>query len=262
MGIVNVTPDSFSDGGQFFEHGMAVDHALRLAADGADILDVGGESTRPHSLPVAPEEELRRVVEVVRGIVRQTNVPVSIDTTKAAVARAALDAGAVIVNDISGLTFDPEMIEVCRSGNAGVVCMHIQGTPLTMQDNPQYADVAREVCECLAERLRSLIAAGIDVERIVLDPGVGFGKTAAHNLALLSNIARLKALGRPVLVGHSRKGFLKKIVGRDVDERSAGTLAVSLALAAQGVDLLRVHDVRATRDALAAWHAVQTAGDG
>jgi dihydropteroate synthase len=259
MGIVNVTPDSFSDGGEYFDAQTALEQALRLVEDGADFIDVGGESTRPGSEPVTLEEELRRVVPVVEELARRTGVPISIDTTKALVARRALEAGAAIVNDVSGLRFDPEMAEVCRETGAGVVCMHMRGTPKSMQDAPHYDDVVGEICEFFRERLRALGEVGIPEERIVLDPGVGFGKTAGHNLEILSHIREFRALGRPVLIGHSRKRFLAKILGRGLDERDAGTLGVSIALAAQWVDILRVHDVRATRDALLAWRAVRDA---
>ena len=258
MGIVNLTPDSFSDGGQLSEVSVAVEYALRLADEGADILDIGGESTRPGATPVSLEEELRRVVPVVRELVRRTRVPISIDTYKAEVARVCLDAGAVIVNDISGLTFDPAMTAVCRESACGVIVMHIQGTPQTMQLDPRYDDVVQDVRQYFSRRLDELEAAGIKRERIVLDPGIGFGKTAEHNLDLLSHIAAFHELGRPVLIGHSRKRFLQKVLGRDIEERHAGTIGVSIALAAQGANILRVHDVRATRDALLAWSAVMT----
>ncbi len=256
MGIVNVTPDSFSDGGQFDSVSAAVEHALRLAEEGADILDVGGESTRPGAAAVPLDEELRRVVPVVRELARRARVPISIDTSKAEVARQCLDAGAVIVNDISGLTFDADMPRVCRESPCGVIVMHIQGTPQTMQVEPRYDNVVAEVCQHFSRRLDDLEAAGITRERIVLDPGIGFGKTAEHNLQLLSHISDFHALGRPVLIGHSRKRFLKKVLGREIEERDAGTLGVSIALASQGTDILRVHDVRATRDALLAWRTV------
>lgn len=250
MGIVNVTPDSFSDGGRFLNVDDAVRQATKLVEDGAGILDVGGESTRPGSQPVPLEEELARVVPAIRAIAAETDVPISVDTTKAAVARAALEAGASIVNDISGLTFDPEMPAICRELEAGIVCMHIRGTPLTMQRDPRYDDVVAEVATFLEQRLAAIEAAGIPRERVVLDPGVGFGKTAAHNVEILTNIARFRDIGRPVLIGHSRKRFLGKVLGRSVDERDCGTLGVSLGLALQATDLLRIHDVRATRDAL------------
>lgn len=256
MGIVNATPDSFSDGGEFFDSALAVEQALRLVEDGAGIIDVGGESTRPGAQPVSTDEELRRVVPVVESLARRSNVLISIDTTKADVARAALDAGAHIVNDISGLTFDSGMPAVCSKARAGVICMHIQGTPRTMQNNPQYADVVEEVARFLESRLTELEEAGIPRERVAIDPGIGFGKTTGHNLELLGNIARLRAIGRPVCIGHSRKGFLKKLLGRPVDERLFGTVGVSLAVALQGAEILRIHDVAATRDALLALRAV------
>lgn len=256
MGIVNVTPDSFSDGGQFTDVGCAVEYSLRLVNEGAAILDVGGESTRPGATPVSLEEELRRVVPVVRELSRQTKTPISIDTYKAEVARQCLAAGAVIINDISGLTFDTEMPRVCRESSCGVIVMHIQGTPQTMQLDPQYSDVVAEVCQHFSKRLDELEAAGIARDRIVLDPGIGFGKSAEHNIELLSHIAELRSLGRPILVGHSRKRFLKKVLGREVEERNAGTIGVGLALAAQRTDILRVHDVRATRDAFLAWRTI------
>ncbi|WP_240928286.1 dihydropteroate synthase [Thalassoroseus pseudoceratinae] len=258
MGIVNVTPDSFSDGGSWLDVDRAVEHALSLVEQGAGILDIGGESTRPGADPVSFDEELRRVLPVVEELSSRTDVPISIDTTKAEVARQTLAAGASIVNDISGLTFDPDMPGVCAEENAGVVCMHIQGTPQTMQNEPHYEDVLREVLEFLEHRMEVLESAGIPRERIVLDPGIGFGKTATHNLELLSNIAALRSTQRPVLIGHSRKRFLKAILGRPVEERSSGTIGVSIALADQGADILRVHDVAAVRDALTAWHTLKT----
>lgn len=256
MGIVNVTPDSFSDGGRFLDRNAAVDHAIQLAEDGADVLDIGGESTRPNAEAVSLNEELRRVVEVVAAVRKATDRLISIDTTKAEVARQALAAGADIVNDISGLTFDPEMVNVCAESDCGVICMHIRGTPQTMQDDPSYEDVVNDVCGFLSERLAALTAAGIAAERVMTDPGIGFGKTAQHNVELLSHVDALRSLGRPVLIGHSRKRFLAKVLGRPVEERVYGTIGVAVAVAAQGADMIRVHDVRATRDALLAWRAV------
>ena len=257
MGIVNVTPDSFSDGGQFAAADAAVEHALRLVEEGADILDIGGESTRPGATSVEFNEELARVIPVVQELARRTEVPLSIDTTKAEVARQAIDQGAQIVNDISGLRFDPEMIPVCQATRAGIVCMHILGTPQTMQDNPQYANVVLEISDYFSERLEILEQAGIERSRVVLDPGVGFGKTARHNLEILSHIKRFRNLGRPVLIGHSRKRFLKSLLGRPVEERSSGTIGVSVALAMQQTDILRVHEVRSVRDALTAWDVIR-----
>lgn len=258
MGIVNVTPDSFSDGGEFLDPARAVAHALQLVQDGADLLDIGGESTRPGSEPVSPAEELKRVIPVIGALREQTDRLISIDTTKSQVAKEALAAGADIVNDISGLMFDPEMIGVCAQTDCGVIAMHIQGTPQTMQQNPTYTDVVEEVGRFLKERLRVLETAGIANERVVLDPGIGFGKTAAHNLELMRQLPALRAAGRPLLVGHSRKRFLKQILNREVEERTAGTIGVSIALRSRGADLLRVHDVRAVNDALTAFETLVT----
>ena len=256
MGIVNVTPDSFSDGGQFKSVVSAGEHALKLVDDGAAILDIGGESTRPGASPVAAQEELDRTIPVIEWLIRETPIPISIDTTKAVVAREAVAAGAVIINDVSGLTFDPAMITVAAETDAGICCMHIKGTPQTMQDDPVYDDVVREVREYLAGRIQEMTATGIAHNRICVDPGIGFGKTALHNLELLRSIDRLHELNCPVLIGHSRKRFLKHVLGRDVEERLAGTLGVSVALAQRGVDVLRVHDVRSVADALLAWQTV------
>jgi dihydropteroate synthase len=196
------------------------------------------------------------VLPVIERLARETTVPISIDTTKSAVARQAIGAGASIVNDISGLRFDPKMCAVCAQSDVGVICMHIQGTPRTMQQKPQYENVVREITDYFRERLECLERDGIPRERIVLDPGIGFGKTAEHNLEILAHIRTFRALDRPVLIGHSRKRFLEKVLGRAVDERTFGTVGVSVALAQQGVDILRVHDVRSVRDALMAWQAV------
>ncbi|WP_237229191.1 dihydropteroate synthase [Rubinisphaera sp. JC750] len=256
MGIVNVTPDSFSDGGNFLDPQRAVDHALQLVEEGADILDLGGESTRPGAEPVSLDDELRRVLPVVELLAEQTDVPLSIDTTKAEVARRCLQAGAEIINDISGLTFDDDMPDVCAEYEAGIVCMHIKGTPQTMQQNPTYEDCVQEIRDWLQARLEFLESRGLKAEQTIIDPGIGFGKTAEHNLTLLSSVQLFRALGRPVLVGHSRKRFLKKIIGRDVDERLAGTVGVAIALAAQQTDIIRVHDVAAVRDSITAYRTV------
>lgn len=256
MGIVNVTPDSFSDGGQFADASAAVDHALQLVEQGADILDVGGESTRPGARPVPASTEMQRVIPVIEQLATRTEVLISIDTMKAEVAREALAAGAGIVNDVSALTFDEAMPHVCADSDCGVIAMHMQGTPQTMQDNPTYDDVLAEVRDYLHSRMTALAAAGIAAERIVLDPGIGFGKTAAHNLELLRNVEALRSLGRPVLIGHSRKRFLGKLLGKEIDERTAGTIGVSIALAQQHADILRVHDVAAVKDALRSWQAI------
>ena len=254
MGIVNVTPDSFSDGGNWLDTSTAVKHALKLVDDGADILDIGGESTRPGAHPVTVAEELRRVIPVIEQLASQTRVPVSIDTMKADVAHAALTAGAKIINDVSAFEFDTRMIDVAQESDCGIILMHMLGTPQTMQSAPRYDDVVSEVLSYLTARVSRLASAGISTERIAIDPGIGFGKTAEHNLALLTHISDFKQLGRPVLIGHSRKRFLEKLIGRQVEERLAGTIGVSVALAQQNVDLIRVHDVQAVKDAITAWY--------
>lgn len=256
MAIINVTPDSFSDGGQHHSVAMAVDYSMRLVEQGADILDVGGESTRPGAEPVPVDEELRRVIPVIEQLASLTGIPISIDTMKSAVAKAALAAGATIVNDISALTFDPLMPDVCADSDCGVIAMHMQGTPQTMQENPTYENVVGEVTAYLTSRIDDLVRQGVAAERMVLDPGIGFGKTAAHNVELLRNIRALRESGRPVLIGHSRKQFLGKLLGKPIDERTAGTIGVSIALAQQHADILRVHDVAAVKDAITAWQAI------
>jgi dihydropteroate synthase len=256
MGIVNVTPDSFSDGGRHDSVDAAVAHGLQLVADGADILDVGGESTRPYSTPVPADEELRRVAEVVRRLAAASVVPVSIDTSKAAVARRAIELGAEIINDVTGLQGDADMLEVARSSGAGICAMHMRGTPQTMQDEPRYDDVVSEIHAYLAARRDALLAAGIPPEKICLDPGIGFGKTHAHNRELMAHAARFLDLGAPILVGHSRKGFigksLEQTLGRQAtgDEIDAATAAMARDLAAAGIQIVRVHAVARVRAAL------------
>lgn len=250
MGIVNVTPDSFSDGGDFFDPQKAIEHGLQLVAEGAAILDIGGESTRPYSSPVSEAEELRRVIPVIEGLSRLTRTPISIDTSKAKVAEEALAAGAEIINDVSGLEGDPRMLEVACLTGAGVCAMHMQGTPQTMQDQPTYQDVVGEILQYLRERQHQLLAAGIAPEKICLDPGIGFGKTHQHNLDLIRQIDTLHQLGSPLLVGHSRKGFIGKLLDDKELDRDAGTLAVTLYLAQQGIQIIRVHEVARTCQAL------------
>ena len=250
VGIVNVTPDSFSDGGRFADPSAAVDHALSLVAAGADLLDIGGESTRPGAAPVSEADELARVLPVVAALAKRTTVPLSIDTMKAAVAQRGLDAGAAIVNDVSGLTADPAMPAAVAAAGAGVVVMHMQGTPQVMQVNPTYGDVVAEVAEFLEARLHALADAGISPDAVCLDPGIGFGKTLDHNLTLLAHLDAVARLGRPVCLGVSRKGFIGQLCGRAAGERLAGSLAVACIAAARGAaHVLRVHDVAATRDA-------------
>ncbi len=255
MGIVNVTPDSFSDGGKFFDHAAAVEQGLQLAAHGADILDIGGESTRPYATPVSVDDELRRVIPVVQALCEQAQVAVSIDTSKARVAREALAAGAEIINDVTGLQGDGTMLQVAVETQAGVCAMHMQGTPQVMQDNPTYADLLTEIEDYLRARRDALVAAGIDLQRICLDPGVGFGKTHEHNLTLLANCERFHRLERPILIGHSRKGFMGKVLGDKTADRTAASIGVALALANQGVQVLRVHDVAPVREALLLYFA-------
>ena len=244
MGILNVTPDSFSDGGQWLAPEAAVQRGLALVAEGADILDIGGESTRPGAAEVPVEEELRRVVPVIEALARQVPVPLSVDTRKSAVAQAALAAGASIVNDVSALG-DPAMAAAVRGAGAGVVLMHSRGTPANMPRAPRYADVVAEVRAYLAARVAAAVAAGIGRARIVIDPGIGFGKTTAHNLALLGALAGLAELA-PVLVGASRKRFIGEITGAPADGRLPGSLAVALWSVTRGAAILRVHDVAAT----------------
>jgi dihydropteroate synthase len=254
MGVVNVTPDSFSDGGRYLDADAAVRHGAELVRDGAAILDIGGESTRPGAVEVDEAEELRRVGPVVRALAGQTTV--SIDTSKLAVAEAAVDAGASIVNDVSAFKRDPEMAGLCAERGVGVVLMHMPGNPRTMQEDPRYDDVVDDVKAFLAERVEFAIGEGIDEERIWVDPGIGFGKTLEHNLELLRRLGELRELGRPLVVGTSRKSFIGKVDGSDVDDRIGGSIATSVLAVAEGADVLRVHDVAETAQALAVASAV------
>jgi dihydropteroate synthase len=249
MGIVNVTPDSFSDGGLYLDAEAAIAHGEELVRDGADLLDVGGESTRPGAEAVDAEEELRRVVPVVEGLAA-AGCEVSIETSKAVVAEAALDAGAAIVNDVTALRGDPDIGELCAERGAGLVLMHMRGDPRTMQDEPVYGDVVEDVKAFLAERLEAAVAAGVKEERVWLDPGIGFGKTLEHNLELLRRLGELRELGRPLVVGASRKSFIGAIDGSPVGERLGGTIAASVLAAAEGAEVLRVHDVAEAAQAL------------
>ena len=243
MGILNVTPDSFSDGGRFFDPEVAVRHGLEMAADGADILDVGGESTRPGSEPVPAPEERDRVVPVIKRLAAELDVPLSIDTRKPEVAEAALDAGAAIVNDVSAGAH-PRMFEVVRGSDAGLVLMHMKGEPKTMQRAPHYEDVVAEVRSYLGERVQAAVEAGVDRERLCVDPGLGFGKTETHSLQVIRETAQLLDLGRPVLVGPSRKSFIGHILGTEVTERVEGTAGAVAYMVSRGAHVVRVHDVR------------------
>jgi dihydropteroate synthase len=254
MGVVNVTPDSFSDGGRYLDAGAAIEHGLELVGDGAEILDVGGESTRPGAEAVDAEEELRRVEPVVAGLAGVATA--SIDTSKAAVAEAAIDAGASIVNDVTALQGDPEMAALCAERGVGVVLMHMPGNPRTMQDDPRYDDVVDEVRAFLVERVEAAVAAGVEEERIWLDPGIGFGKTLEHNLELLRRLGELRELGRPLVIGTSRKSFIGRIDGSAVDRRIGGTIASSVLAAAEGADVLRVHDVAEIAQAMRVAEAI------
>ena len=257
MGVVNVTPDSFSDGGAFLDPAAAIAHGLQLAAEGADVLDVGGESTRPGSDPVPLEVELERVLPVIDGLARQTEVPISIDTVKAEVAEQAIRAGAALVNDVTALRHDPAMAGVVAAAGVPVCLMHMLGEPKTMQEDPHYTDVVAEVSAFLTERVDFARASGIDPDQICIDPGIGFGKTIDHNLALLRHLDRIAAIGPPVLVGASRKSFLGVLTGQPLEGRDVATVAVNLAAVRRGAWMLRVHAVRPTRDALAVSAAIE-----
>ncbi|MDD3618018.1 MAG: dihydropteroate synthase [Desulfobulbaceae bacterium] len=260
MGILNITPDSFSDGGLLFDREAVVAHVGNMIAAGVDILDVGGESTRPFAEPVSVEEEIGRVVPVIQLIREMSGLPVSIDTRKAAVAEAALAAGATMVNDISALRHDPAMLGVVRSYDGPVIIMHMQGTPETMQIQPHYDDVVGEITAFFHERTGWLEQNGISRKRIVIDPGIGFGKTVAHNLTILRNIRAFKQLGCPVLIGHSRKSFIGGVLGLDVGQRDCATAMLSLYCALNEADLVRVHDVVLSRQAVLLAQALKTAG--
>ena len=255
MGILNVTPDSFSDGGKHFSVQAAVRVALQMQADGVDIIDIGGESTRPYSEPVGTDEELKRVVPVIEQLASKIDVPLSIDTSKANVALAAVQAGADIINDVTGLEGDKEMPAVASKTGAGVCVMHMQGNPQTMQDAPTYKDVVADIHGYLQQRADSCLAMGIQKDRICLDPGIGFGKTHEHNLTLLKSTAKFTELGYPILIGHSRKGFIGKILADKAADRTAATIGVSLAVAAAGANVVRVHDIKQTVDALKLFEA-------
>lgn len=263
MGVVNVTPDSFSDGGALRDPAHAIDHGLKLVEDGAAILDIGGESTRPGADDAPVETELARILPVIKGLAGQTAAAISIDTRKPAVARAAIEAGASIWNDVSALTFSPDSLSLAADLQCRIVLMHAQGDPKTMQRAPKYDDVASEVRAYLNQRIAACAGAGIDRSKLIVDPGIGFGKTVAHNLALVAGLPALKALGAPVLVGASRKRFIAALDREGpARDRIGGSLAAALAAAARGASILRVHDVAATRQALAVAAAIESANSG
>ncbi len=260
MGVLNVTPDSFSDGGKFYEPQRAVEHAAELLAAGADIIDIGGESSRPKAKPVSDDEELRRVIPVVeklRGL--SDGIVISVDTTKAIVAERALESGARIVNDISALRFDARMTEVVRERGAGLVLMHMQGTPQSMQEDPRYSDVVPEVKEFLRGRIETAVAAGIERGRIAIDPGIGFGKTLEHNLQLLARLGEFVELGQPLLIGVSRKSFISKVLGVEAEERIWGAAAAVAWSVAHGANIVRVHDVAEMKQVVAMTDAIRRA---
>jgi dihydropteroate synthase len=250
MGVVNVTPDSFSDGGLFLEPEAAVDHALHLIEEGANIIDVGGESTRPNAIPVGESEELKRVIPVVEQLSARVKVPISMDTRKPAVARAALAAGASLINDIEANRDDPEMWQVVAEAGAGYVALHMQGTPQTMQNHPAYSNVVDDVDAFFADRLARFAAAGVGPEQVILDVGIGFGKTLEHNLELLAGLNRFTRFERPLLLGVSRKSFIGKLLGVDVGARLPASLACACWAAEAGVQIIRTHDVRPTLQAV------------
>ena len=250
MGILNVTPDSFSDGGRFFDTGRAVAHGLKMVKEGADVIDIGGESTRPGSRSVSAKEELKRVVPVIRRLSKKTRCPISIDTTKAQVAEAALDAGASIVNDISGLRFDANMAKTAAKYKAGCVLMHIKGTPRSMQRAPRYKDLMGEIISWLREGVRAALDAGLKRSNLMIDPGIGFGKTLEHNLRIIKGLSRFDVLRLPILVGPSRKSFIGKVLGLSADDRVLGTAASCALAAAGGAHMIRVHDVALMRQAI------------
>jgi dihydropteroate synthase len=256
MGIVNVTPDSFSDGGKLSSTTLAVEHALKLVEEGANILDIGGESTRPNATPVSLQQELDRVIPVIEALISQVNIPLSIDTYKPQVMQSAIAVGVSIINDVRALQEDGAL-EVVANSNVGVCLMHMQGTPRTMQINPQYSDVVAEVKAFLAVRLEACIHAGIGASRIVLDPGFGFGKTSEHNITLLQKLESFATLGQPILVGLSRKSVLGQITGNDVDARLYASIAASVLSVMKGAKILRVHDVKATVEALKVVSSIQ-----
>jgi dihydropteroate synthase len=256
MGIVNVTPDSYSDGGKFFDPAKAVEHTLELVAQGAEILDIGGESTRPGAEPVSESEELRRVIPVIESLAAKIKIPLSIDTMKATVARAALQAGASIVNDVAANREDNAMWNTVSEFRAGYICMHAQGSPLMMQKNPVYSDVVREVGEFFQERLKKLNTAGVGADQVVFDPGIGFGKTLEHNLQLLAGLRSFTKLRRPLLLGVSRKSFIGKLLGAQLNERLPASLACATLAVEAGVQIIRAHDVAETIQAIRMMEAV------
>lgn len=257
MGILNVTPDSFADGGRFFDRDRAIEHGLSMARDGADLIDVGGESTRPFSEPVSADREMERVLPVIEALAAQIHVPISIDTTRAEVARKALAAGASVINDVSALRFDPGMAAVAAESGAPLVLMHMQGTPGDMQKDPRYDDLMGEILEFLEQAVERAVKAGVRRERILVDPGIGFGKTFDHNLQVIQQLGRLGALGQPVLLGCSRKAFIGHFLGREPDDRDPGTMGAVAVGVMNGAHVVRVHNVPMAVDTVRMVDAIQ-----
>lgn len=257
IGILNVTPDSFSDGGQYMNPDAAVAHALAMGEQGADVIDIGAESSRPGAVPIDEEEERRRLIPIVRAVCRRTAIPVSIDTTKASIAEQALDVGAALINDITALRWDARMANVVAKAGAGLILMHMQGNPQTMQDAAHYTDVVAEVRQFLKARMDAAKEAGVPSDRILLDPGIGFGKNCQHNVALLNQLDTFRTLGRPLVVGVSRKAFIGKILGRPIDQRLMGTAGAVAVAVMKGARMVRVHDVAPIRDVVKIVEALQ-----
>jgi dihydropteroate synthase len=260
MAILNITPDSFSDGGLYFDKDKAITQGLRMVEEGADILDIGGESTRPGSKPLELDEELRRVIPVIESLTKELDVPISIDTYKSAVALKAIEAGAEMVNDISGLHFDPELAEVVAKEDTPIVLMHIRGTPETMQKNVHYNSLFSEVLQYLKDSIQRAESAGLDPEQIIIDPGIGFGKTVEDNLLIIKNLSEFRVLGKPILLGTSRKSFIGKILNADVGERIEGSLASIAIGVLNGAHIIRCHDVPQAKRAITVADAIRNAG--
>lgn len=259
MGVVNITPDSFYDGGRYFDMEAAVDRIFELVSNGTSIIDIGGESSRPNAFPVSTEEELGRILPVIRVVRGKISVPISVDTYKSAVARIVLEEGVDIINDISALRFDPLLPEVIAEHKAGVILMHMQGVPRNMQDNPYYDDVVKEIRDFLRERIEFAVSCGISEENIMIDPGIGFGKRLEDNLLIFKNIDSFKKLDRPLLIGPSRKTFIGEITGKDPGDRIFGTAGVIAYCALKGIDLIRVHDIPKMMDVIDMVHAIRRA---
>ena len=260
MGVLNVTPDSFSDGGIYFNKEKAIAHGLRMVEEGADLLDIGGESTRPGSKPLELEEELRRVIPVIESLVKEVDVPISIDTYKSKVAQKAMEVGAEIINDISGLNLDPDLAQVAAKGNAPLILMHIRGTPETMQKDVHYDSLFSEILQYLKESIQKAESAGLDPEQIIIDPGIGFGKTLDDNLLIIKNLSEFRVLGKPILLGTSRKSFIGKILNAEVEDRLEGTLSSIAIGVLNGAHIIRCHDVLQAKKAIAVADAIRLAG--